>query len=374
MRSSGSRGIIVGFLLTVVVGVTGCGGALSGTSGASGSSHTAAPTDIQGLTHFTNCDASNKPKNPNLKIAFAETDLNTPWRVTSMSTFKTWATKLCVPNFIWNQANEDVSTELSNVQTLLAQQPAVLIVDPLATDPLTPVVQMASSAHVPLIVVDRALKVQPGQGTYQLFIGAKQYPIGYQSAEWWIKKLEATQHTTSPTGNLVLLDGGVGQEPAIERHQGVADAIKPFPGLKIVAAESGDWTLQGGRQVMEAYLQRFPAGSIQGVYAASDEMMLGALEALQAANRTDLNGWFFTGDGQLQGLQQIVAGVNIADTQNPPFYGESSLEAAIAISQGVQFNAQTLYLANKTFDCMTPADCQATKDYIAKIQAENLLF
>jgi ABC-type sugar transport system substrate-binding protein len=356
----------------VVLIVTACGGTSSGAS--TSANHTPAPTTIQQLASFTNCDSSGKPKDPNLKIAFAETDLNTPWRVTSMSTFQTWAKKLCVPHFIWNQANENVSTELNNVQTLLAQQPSVLILDPLATDPLTPVVTLANSAHVPLIVIDRALSVAPGQGTYQLFIGAQQFPIGNLPALKWIEKLKAVQKTDSPKANLVLLDGGVGQDPAIERHNGVATAIKPYPNIHLVAAESGDWTLQGGRQVMEAYLQRYPVGSLQGVYAASDEMMLGALEALQAAHRTDLNGWFFTGDGQLQGLQQIVAGVNIADTQNPPFYGQPSLEAAIAISQGVQFHAQTMNLENKTFTCMTAAECQATKAYIATITQENSLF
>jgi ABC-type sugar transport system substrate-binding protein len=235
-------------------------------------------------------------------------------------------------------------------------------------------VTLANSAHVPLIVIDRALSVAPGQGTYQLFIGAQQYPIGNLPAQAWIKKLKATEKTDSPKANVVLLDGGVGQEPAIERHKGVADAIKPYPNIHLVAAESGDWTLDGGRKVMEAYIQRYPAGSLQGVYAASDEMMLGALEALQAAHRTDLNGWFFSGDGQLQGLQEVVAGVNVADTQNPPFYGQPSLAAAIAISQGVQFHAQTLNLENKTFTCLTPTDCQTTKAYIAQITQQKSLF
>jgi ABC-type sugar transport system substrate-binding protein len=326
------------------------------------------------LKQFTNCDSSGKPKNANLKIGFAQTDLSTPWRVTEMSTFQTWAKKLCVPNFVSNQANENVSTELNNAQTLLAQQPSVLILDPLATDPLTPVVTQATSANIPLIVIDRALSVKPGQGTYQLFLGAQQYPIGNLPALKWIEKLKTVQKTDSPKANLVFLDGGVGQEPAIERHQGVLDAIKPYPNIHVVGAESGNWTLEGGRQVMEAYIQRYPPGTLQGVYAASDEMMLGALEALQAAHRTDLDGWFFSGDGQLQGLQQIAAGVNVADTQNPPFYGESALEAAIAISQGVQFHAQSFNLENKTFDCLTDAECQVTKTYIAKIEQEKSLF
>ena len=372
MKIKGIKGAVFGLLLGVMLIATACGGATS--PSAPGTSHVAAPTSINQLQSFTNCDASGKPKDPNMKIAFAQTDLNTPWRVTEMSTFQDAVKKLCVPHFIWNQANENVSAELSNVQSLLAQQPSVLILDPLATDPLTPAVTLATNAHIPLIVIDRALSVKPGQGTYQLFIGAQQYPIGNLPAQMWIKKLKAAQKTESPKANLVLLDGGVGQEPAIERHNGVADAIKSYPNIHIVAAESGDWTLEGGRKVMEAYIQRFPAGTLQGAYAASDEMMLGALEALQAAHRTDLNGWFFTGDGQLQGLQQIVAGVNVADTQNPPFYGQPSIAAAIAISQGVQFKAQTLNLENKTFTCLTPAECQKTKAYIAEITQKKSLF
>jgi ABC-type sugar transport system substrate-binding protein len=340
------------------------------TASTSSASSQPVPKTVADLSKFTNLDSSGKPIKPNFTVAFAETDLNSPWRVSEMSDFKTYAQKLGV-KLIWNQANESVSTELSNVQDLIAKKPDVLIVDPEATAPLTPVINMASSAHIPLIVVDRGLSKQPGEGTYQLFIGADQKVIGYQSAEWWIKKLQQQQHTQSPKANLAIIEGGVGQDPTTERNQGVMDAIKPYPGIKVVATESGDWTLQGGRQVMQGYIQKYPKGTLQGVFAASDEMMLGALEALQAANRTDLNGWFFTGDGQLEGLEQIVNGVDIADTQNPPFYGQSGLEAAIAISQGVNFNGATINLPNETFTNMTPSESQKTKDYVSKAKSAN---
>jgi ribose transport system substrate-binding protein len=334
----------------------------------------AAPQSVSVLQKYTNADASGNPINSKLTIAFAQTDLNTPWRVSEMEHFKFWAQKLGIPHFIWNQANESVSTELSNVADLLAQKPDVLIVDPEASKPLTPVVQMAQKAGVPLVVADRALDVAPGVGTYQVFIGADQYKIGYQSTVWWIKKLQKVQGTDSPTANLVILEGGVGQDPAIERHNGVADAIKPYPKIKIVASQSGDWTRDGGRKVMQAWIQRFAPGQILGCFAASDEMMLGAQEALKAAQRTDLDGWFFTGDGQLEGLQAIIDGTNVADTQNPPFYGEASLRAAIAISQGVKFHAQTFVLDNETFTNMTPEELDKTKAYVAKIKLAGLSF
>lgn len=364
-------------------GIVGCGSSAQSTSSNSqkstdnstqqAKSSQPAPASVDDLSKFTNLKADGTKVNSKLTIGFAQTDVNTPWRTSEMDNFKTWADKLGV-KLVWNQANGDASKELSNVQNLLSQKPDVLIVDPVATAPLTPVINMANSAHIPLIVVDRALSQKPGTGEYQLFIGADQFKIGKQSADKWIEKLKKEQKTDSPKGNVAIIMGGVGQEPAIERNKGVEAAIKPYPNIKLVATESGDWTLEGGRKVMEAYIQRFPKGSLQGVFCASDEMMLGAMEALKAANRTDINGWFFTGDGQLQGLQAIVDGTNVADTQNPPFYGQASIEAAIAISQGVKFNGATINLNNETFTNVTPDGVQKTKDYIKKIQASKSLF
>lgn len=334
------------------------------------------PVSVSVLEQYTNIDSSGKLINPNLKIAFAQTDLNTPWRVAEMENFKFWAKKLGVNNFIWNEANESPIKQLANVQDLLAQKPDVIIVDPYATEPLTPVVDMAKKAGIPLIVVDRAINAKPGDGggIYKLFIGANQFVIGYQSTLCWVEKLKKVQGTNSPKANLAILAGGVGQQPAIERNNGVEAVIKSYPGIKIVANQSGDWTREGGRNVMQTYIQRFPAGTLQGVFAASDEMMIGALQALQAANRTDLNGWFFTGDGQLEGLKLIIDGINIADTQNPPFYGKPSLQAAIAITQGVKLSANTFELENETFSNITPDGLARTKAYVAQISLQGLNF
>lgn len=370
-KTAGKVGVGV-MLAGLTVGAVGCG---KTSTTAQGARHKAlpTPTSVNQLTKFTNLTSSGSVKNSNLKIAWAQTDLNSPWRVAELDNFKAWAKKLGV-KLIWNQANQSVSTELSNVQDLLAQHPSVLIVDPEDTAGLTPVVRMADSAHVPLIVIDREISVSPGQGEYQLFIGAHQKPIGYHSAEAWIHYLKETQHTNQPKAHLAVIEGGLGQTPTIGRNDGMLEAIKPYPGIKVVAMESGDWTLQGGRTVMESYIQRFPPGSLQGVFAASDEMMMGAEEAMQAAHRPIPQHWFFTGDGQLQGLQAVAQGISAADTQNPPFYGQPALEAAIAISQGVNFKGETIWIPNKTYTCITSSACAATKAAIAQMNSQHLLY
>lgn len=331
------------------------------------------PVSVSTLKSYTNCDDDGNPKNPKLKIAFAQTDLNVPWRVAELKHFELWAKKLCVPNFIWNDANEDVSKELSNVADLLAQKPDVLLLDPIADQPLVPAIEMAKKAGVPLIDIDRKLAVPPGPDTFLSVISGDNYTVGISATKAWIEKLKQLQKTDKPKGNLAIIMGGVGQDPANERNRGAQDAIKPYPDLKIVEIQSGNWTRDGGRKVMQAYLQRFAPGDLQGVYAASDESMVGARQALEAANRHDLDGLFFSSDGQLQGLEAVVEGFDIASSQFSPLYGESSLEAAIAVTQGVKL-AKYYWLDLKTFTCLNEDECKKTKEYIAQMKATGMQF
>jgi ABC-type sugar transport system substrate-binding protein len=331
------------------------------------------PTSVSTLKSYTNCDDDGNPKNPKLKIAFAQTDLSTPWRVAELKHFQLWAKKLCVTNFIWNEAAEDVSKEISNVADLLAQKPDVLLLDPIADQPLVPVIEMAKKAGVPMIDIDRRLSVGPGPETYLSVINADNYTVGLSAANAWIEKLKKDQKTDSPKGNLVIIMGGVGQDPANERNRGVQDAIKPYTGIKILDTQSGNWTRDGGRKVMQAYIQRYAPGELQGVYTASDEEMIGARQALDAVNRKDLDGAFFSSDGQLQGLEAVVEGFNVATSQFPPLYGEAGLQAAIAVTQGVKLDPH-YWLEQKTFTCLTDTACNETKEYVAQLKSTGMQF
>lgn len=355
-------------VVAVALSLTACG--TTQTKSAVSAKKIAAPTTVAQLAKFTNRTGTGKLKNSNLVVAWAETSEASPWRVAEVQSFQAAAKALGV-HLIWNQAHSSATTELSNVQDLLAQHPDVLIVDPEDTAPLTPVVTMADSAHVPLIVIDREISKKPGQGEYQLFIGAHQFPIGYDSAEAWIHYLKEEQHTSQPKAHLAIIEGGVGQSPTVGRNNGALAAIKPYPGIKVVAIESGDWDLQPARTAMESFIQRFPPGYLQGVFAASDEMLMGAEEAMHAAHRTIPSHFFFSGDGQLQGLQAVVQGISAADTQNPPFYGLPSLEAAIAISQGANFHGESLYIPNYSYNCMTGKACSITKKAIAAMHGHD---
>jgi ribose transport system substrate-binding protein len=73
---------------------------------------------------------------------------------------------------------------------------------------------------------------------------------------------------------------------ASDRLRGFTDAIKEFPEVKLLASQPANFQRLPALQVMENLMQSFP--TIDGVLAANDPMAIGAIEALDGANRKAL--------------------------------------------------------------------------------------
>ena len=60
--------------------------------------------------------------------------------------------------------------------------------------------------------------------------------------------------------------------------------ISQFPGMKIVRPQSGDFTTEGGKKVMEAFIKA--TDNLKGIcasFAHNDNMQLGAIQAMKEA-------------------------------------------------------------------------------------------
>jgi ribose transport system substrate-binding protein len=82
---------------------------------------------------------------------------------------------------------------------------------------------------------------------------------------------------------VVILEGVKGSLTNSDRVRGFNDALKEFPNVKLLASQPGNYQRLQALQVMENLIQSFP--QIDGVLAANDAMAIGALEALDGANR-----------------------------------------------------------------------------------------
>ena len=167
-------------------------------------------------------------------------------------------------------AGDDVTKQVSDIEDLVSKGISVLIVNPVDSDAVTGAVEAAKAKGVRVISVDRAVN------------GVE---IDCQIASDNVLGAElATQYIVDTLGEgakVAELEGVPGASAAIDRSAGfhnIADAK-----LEVVAKQTANFDRTQGMSVMENMLQA--NGNIQGVFAANDEMALGAVEAISGAGK-----------------------------------------------------------------------------------------
>jgi simple sugar transport system substrate-binding protein len=78
----------------------------------------------------------------------------------------------------------------------------------------------------------------------------------------------------------VELQGTLNSAPAIDRKKGFEEVIRDNPDMSIIASETGDFTREKGKAVMEGFLKQY-GSQIQVLFAHNDDMALGAIEAIE---------------------------------------------------------------------------------------------
>jgi ribose transport system substrate-binding protein len=207
----------------------------------------------------------------------------------------------------------DGATQAGQVDDLLARGIDVLIVSPADAKALAAVVKRAEADGVKVIASDR--QVDAPVSTY---IGSDNVEAGQVVGKWVAQKF--------PNGAKVAeLQGSLGASPTIDRDKGFREALAGTK-VQIVANNSGDYDRAQGLKVMEDYLQRFPKGQLDVVFAHNDEMALGAIQAIKEAGRTEIT---VTGvDGESPALAQVKAGGYAATAGYPLTYREHTIAAA----------------------------------------------
>ena len=252
----------------------------------------------------------------NGSIGLAVSTQNNPFFVTLVEGAKEAADKLGVDLQV-TDAGDDAANQTTDIETLVASGISVLIVNPVDSDAVTGAVQAAISKGVRVISVDRAVN------------GAE---VDCQIASDNVAGAAmATQFIVDTLGEgavVAELQGITGASAAIERSAGfhsVADTK-----LKMVASQTANFDRAQGMSVMENMLQA--NGDIQAVFAANDEMALGALEAISGAGKDILVVGFDATDDAVEAVKAGRLGGTIA--QQPALLGATAVENAVNLING----------------------------------------
>ncbi len=166
--------------------------------------------------------------------------------------------------------------QLRAVRAFIAQGVDAIIIAPVVVTGWDQVLREAKDADIPVFLVDRDVDVQD-KSLYVTRISADFNLEGKLAGAWLAQ-------ASKGTCKIVELQGTTGSAPAIERKKGFEAVIDQFPAMEIVQTQSGDFTTEGGKKVMEAFIKS--TNNLDGIcasFAHNDNMQLGAIQAMKEA-------------------------------------------------------------------------------------------
>lgn len=163
-------------------------------------------------------------------------------------------------------SNDDNVLQNKQVNQFIDEGVDLLIVSPNQLSAISKSVERAYDKGIPVILYDR----KTNSDKYTAFIGCDNYTIGKSMGTFIAQQLQGK-------GRIVEISGLEDSSPALERHRGFMDAIKPYPGLQVVASEEGNWKEEGGIQAMKRILKQ--TQDFDYVFAHNDCLAWGAYVA-----------------------------------------------------------------------------------------------
>lgn len=163
-------------------------------------------------------------------------------------------------------SNDDNVLQNKQINQFVDEGVDLLIVSPNQLSAISKAVERAYDKGIPVILYDR----KTNSDKYTAFIGCDNYTIGKSMGTFIAQQLQGK-------GRIVEISGLEGSSPALERHRGFMDAIKPYSGLQVVASEGGNWKEEGGIQAMKRILQQ--TQDFDYVFAHNDRLAWGAYVA-----------------------------------------------------------------------------------------------
>lgn len=231
-------------------------------------------------------------------------------------------------------SQNDSAKEMSNVEDLVSQRVAAILINPTDSSAVGAAIKLANREKLPVITLDRGAS----SGTVVSHIASDNVAGGKLAGQFIAKALGGK-------GNVVELEGIAGTSAARDRGKGFNEAMTEAK-LKVVARQVADFDRAKGLSVMENILQAQPA--IDAVFAHNDEMALGALKAIQGSGRKIRVIGFDATDDAVAAVKAGTLAATVA--QQPALIGSLGVDTVKAVLAGktVQKNvAVSLQLVTK---------------------------
>lgn len=232
-------------------------------------------------------------------------------------------------------ANGDASVQADNMQNYITQNVSAIIINPIDSNGIVPSILMANKKNIPVFIID----TNAAGGEIINRNATDNVKAGKTAADAIAQKLK--EKYGDYKGIVVNLAGKISQASGADRDSGFMKEIAQYPNIKVVFRQDCEFDQEKSMNAMMDALQA--NATIDAVFSANDNTALGAVKAIEQANRFypqgDPKHIYVTGiDGNPEGIQAVRDGrIDATISQNPISMGSQSVQMAYDyIKNGVQ--------------------------------------
>ena len=225
--------------------------------------------------------------------------------------------------------------QVQQIDSLVSSGIDLLVVAPNQVQTISPAIDRAFDKGIPVIVFER----KTNSHKYTAFISADNYEMGHVMGNYVAQRLGGR-------GNILEIKGLEGSSPAIERHNGLMDALKAWPDIKVVGSLQGDWTEQKAYETTRQWLANHQEVRVDLVFGANDRTAMGARRAFSSLT-SDLLPLFCGIDGLpgKHGGIQLVRDSLLDASYIYPTHGDQIIDLAVSILEGQPYQKETMMMS-----------------------------
>ena len=263
--------------------------------------------------------------------------------------------------------------QVAIIEDYVQRKVNVIAISPIEVEVIKPAIKKANNAGIPVIIVNL---LEPIEGVevasyigfdntdagrisaYALldYFGGPEIlgkgqkikitPEAYLDLAWWREQYgKIDSKTANIKAKVAIIEGIAGGFFSTARLNGFHEIVDPYPGIKIVGTLPADWNREKGINAAEDFLTANAPGTLDAIWAASNEMGLGAMLACDRAGRLEIVGKgagpgggkvaVFTNDVTPESANRIREGKMIAETHHGfPEWGWYGTEFAVTLALG----------------------------------------
>jgi ribose transport system substrate-binding protein len=224
-------------------------------------------------------------------------------------------------------SQSDKAKQINGVQDLVARGVKGILISPIDATAVNAAYDAAAAAKIPIVSVGRGA-TSPNQ---TVFVAMDEKQVGRDIANWTVQAIGAK-------GKIALLSGPPGASTFRNVLDGYNEVITKAPGISVAFNQGGALSRERGLKQAEDALVANP--DLVAIYAANDDVALGASQAVAAAGKkgkitiTGMNGV----PPGLRGVKEGAIGLTVE--LNPVTWGRLGVDVLTGYLKGEKFQQQ----------------------------------